>query len=594
MVTTYCPSSHDTRADKPWETLLGIALTLCILMNLLPSCGYKGEPIPEVKPGTAADTVVNDLSYTAVTGNVSAVSAVAATLNGFANGDNENYKEFGFLVSRYEENPSYEDTQGQQDGRGTVVKVVVEEADEENKIAVRVHGLIPMTTFYYRTFIVRDGETIYGVVKRFQTIDLSIKLLEPTGITIEEAHFAAETQGLGPDDYGEMLTVNFRFQDVSFDSIGATFTTRQYATEDPSTHRLSTHIGGLTPGKQYFCKAFVDVTSPFYVPGDNSIDTETGTFTYGEAEADVATERYKSEEVPFAVTPLTGVMPFPQKEPAVDYDIVDIDDNYFVLPSDTLRATEYGVAFVTTEADGTTTYTHYPSTDDLRTGNRYSVRVTGLQLKADFDFVAYVDVKGLRFYSVDVVHFETKDYTPNVVDLDVSVLWADRNVGSYSPEVAGHYYSWGEIEAKKVYDDMTFTGANEMDLIGGTDYDVAHVKWGGKWRMPTRAEFQELIDECEWEWTQIEGVWGYKVTSFNDQELFFPAGGFRADDLLKDASGGTPPAGGYYWTSERSDREPGWGHIHNFYFLHGPHPTSMYFQKSLPILGFTVRPVMDK
>ena len=58
--------------------------------------------------------------------------------------------------------------------------------------------------------------------------------------------------------------------------------------------------------------------------------------------------------------------------------------------------------------------------------------------------------------------------------------------------------------------------------------DVAYVKWGGVWRMPTRAELEELLNNCTWQWTAQSGVLGYKVTSkSNGNSIFLPATGMR-------------------------------------------------------------------
>ena len=57
--------------------------------------------------------------------------------------------------------------------------------------------------------------------------------------------------------------------------------------------------------------------------------------------------------------------------------------------------------------------------------------------------------------------------------------------------------------------------------------DVAHVQWGGSWRIPTRAELDELIDKCKWDWTTVNGITGYKVTGPNGKSIFLPAAGYR-------------------------------------------------------------------
>ncbi|MBR5531681.1 MAG: hypothetical protein IKU59_00005, partial [Bacteroidales bacterium] len=71
--------------------------------------------------------------------------------------------------------------------------------------------------------------------------------------------------------------------------------------------------------------------------------------------------------------------------------------------------------------------------------------------------------------------------------------------------------------------------------------------WGGNWRMPTKAEQDELrnTDNCTWEWTTLNGVEGYKVISKkNGNSIFLPAAGVRSDDDLYNAG-----SNGYYWSS---------------------------------------------
>ena len=75
--------------------------------------------------------------------------------------------------------------------------------------------------------------------------------------------------------------------------------------------------------------------------------------------------------------------------------------------------------------------------------------------------------------------------------------------------------------------------------------DAANVNWGGKWRMPTRKEKDELRYYCTWEWTTLNGIEGYKVISKkNGNSIFLPAAGSRSDSDLKDAG-----SDGYYWLS---------------------------------------------
>ena len=132
------------------------------------------------------------------------------------------------------------------------------------------------------------------------------------------------------------------------------------------------------------------------------------------------------------------------------------------------------------------------------------------------------------------------------VDLGLSVKWATCNVGASKPEDYGNYYAWGETYTKSSYDsDNCETYGKNIGDIGGTARDVAHVKWGGTWRMPTLDEIEELLDNCDYEWTTLNGVYGGKFTSKkNGKSIFLPAAGWRYG-----TSRGNAGSHGYYWSS---------------------------------------------
>lgn len=131
------------------------------------------------------------------------------------------------------------------------------------------------------------------------------------------------------------------------------------------------------------------------------------------------------------------------------------------------------------------------------------------------------------------------------VDLGLSVKWATCNVGAFSPEDYGDYYAWGETSTKSKYTYDNYT-LHDVDLgdIKGTRHDVAHVKWGGDWYMPTITEFQELMDRCNWKWITYNGVQGYKITGPNGNSIFLPAAG-----SVSERTNSTEGERGRYWSS---------------------------------------------
>ena len=112
--------------------------------------------------------------------------------------------------------------------------------------------------------------------------------------------------------------------------------------------------------------------------------------------------------------------------------------------------------------------------------------------------------------------------------------WAPFNVDATKPEEYGGYYAWGETETKEWYSWGTYEhcdGTKETchdigENISGTMYDVAHVKWGHGWHMPTLDQIDELVDYCTMEWTSVNGVNGAMVTGPNGNKIFLPAAGY--------------------------------------------------------------------
>ncbi len=165
--------------------------------------------------------------------------------------------------------------------------------------------------------------------------------------------------------------------------------------------------------------------------------------------------------------------------------------------------------------------------------------------------------------------------------------WATCNVGATSPEEYGGYYAWGETSTKSDYSESTSsTYGKEMSDIGGNArYDVARKQWGSTWRMPTKAEFQELIDNCTWKWTTQNGVNGMKVTNKkNGNSIFLPAAGDRFGTSLSSTG-----SAGYYWSS--TPYESNVGGAYGLYFDDGSYDRNG--GNSRRDYGRSVRPVSD-
>lgn len=125
--------------------------------------------------------------------------------------------------------------------------------------------------------------------------------------------------------------------------------------------------------------------------------------------------------------------------------------------------------------------------------------------------------------------------------------WATCNVGATSPSNYGNYFAWGEISKKSTYTEHNSTTYGKdgiSDISGDPSMDAARAQWGSTWRLPTKAELEELRDKCSWTWTKQGGHNGYKITGPNGHSIFLPAAGWRHGSPLyyqKERC--------YYWSS---------------------------------------------
>lgn len=163
-------------------------------------------------------------------------------------------------------------------------------------------------------------------------------------------------------------------------------------------------------------------------------------------------------------------------------------------------------------------------------------------------------------YSLEKDEGEVTNVTPKdeitpglAIDMGLSVKWASCNIGASSPEQYGGYYAWGETEMKKDYDWPTYKWCNNSTDYPFTKYcnnsnygynglvdnktqldasdDVAHIKWGSSWRMPTSDEMDELLSTerspfYDWKWKSLNGHNGWMITYLvNNNSIFLPAAG---------------------------------------------------------------------
>ena len=176
--------------------------------------------------------------------------------------------------------------------------------------------------------------------------------------------------------------------------------------------------------------------------------------------------------------------------------------------------------------------------------------------------------------------------------------WAKCNIGAEKETDYGDYFMYGSTEPNTAdectwakapfndgssdYNETYFNSVKDTVCPNGIlakVYDAAAQIMGGDWRMPTKTEFQELLDYTNHEWTIINGVKGRKFTSKADKSkyIFIPAAGFCSNGSVNDV-------GSYclVWSSSL-DGDGAWGLL--------SYPKSYYMSTRARYGGLSVRGV---
>ena len=355
------------------------------------------------------------------------------------------------------------------------------------------------TTYYVRAYATNEQGTSYGEQMSFTTvkhIDLpEVTTVEPTEI----ATTSAKTGGNVISDGGSEVTA----KGVCWSTSQNPTLSDSFSTDGIGLGEYLSIINGLTINTTYYVRAYAT--------------NEAGT-AYGEE---------------FSFTTLCD-LPTVITTAITNVEITTAKGGGNVTADGGAEVTARGLCWAT----------HLePTIEDsfLVEGaglGEFTCDITGLNENTRYYVRAYAtNSVGTAYGSVTTLKTADDGTIAGIeyVDLGLSVKWAPFNIGATSPTECGDYFAWGEIETKTEYTEAnSLTHGIYMEDIGGNpQYDAARAIWGSTWRLPSREEIEEIVAECTWEWTSVDGMNGCKITGPNGNHIFVPAAGCYIGAELK-------------------------------------------------------------
>lgn len=437
-------------------------------------------------------------------------------------------------------------------------KVTTTSVDSLNSFGLQLTE-VPFGKVYYRSYMMYEGVPQYGTVKNFEGNEITTGDCDTT--TYQASASLKIIKGYETLDLG-----------ICYSN-----------TQEPTINDLKVSTNKLDSSNIYT----VQFTSiPFGTVYYRSYMMLNGMPHYGEVKSCIGNDL------------ITG-----------DYDQQSLSVKSHVRIKDVYSELTYGICYGEIESPSIENKTI--STKEIDSNNDFKLILKNNPVGSKVYYRSYVEWNGKLYYG-EIRDF-IKQLTVEMVDLGLSVKWASFNVGADYPEDFGDYYAWGEIETKTSYEWTNYRFWSSGDSWGNNDSklnkyiekenrgvvdnkttldiedDVANVKWGGDWRIPTREEMNELLKNCTLTKTTVNEIVGFKVESnipgHENKSIFLPAAGYWINSFQDQYVGN-----GYYWTSSlgKADSEEA---CHVFLGRDLKMLSDIYRVGIVRSMGLSVRPV---
>ena len=389
-----------------------------------------------------------------------------------------------------------------------------------------ISDLAPNTTYYLRAYATNSEGTAYGEELSFNTLDEEIIIFIPTVTTADITEITQTSAVSGGDvtsDGGDEVIAR-----------GLCWSTSQNPTindnhtnDGVGTGIFTTNISDLVPNTTYYLRAYatnsvgtaygeervfttleeVIIVLPTVITAEVTDITQSSAISGGEVISDGGVEVIAR-----------GLCWSTSQNPTIENDTTIVGNGLGVFVSDIAVLTEnttYYMRAYATSAHGTAY------------GEEKCFTTLKVEIGGDINGYEWVDL-----------------------GLPSGLKWSMHNIGASIPEEYGNYYAWGEIETKTEYtvENSVTHGVHMSDISGDSEHDAARANWGSTWRLPTKADHEEIIEYCTWIWLKHNDVWGYRIIGTNGNYIFIPASGYlRGTSVYGDGE----CAG--YWNSKPSD-----------------------------------------
>jgi hypothetical protein len=461
-------------------------------------------------------------------------------------------------------------------------KKIVCKQDDNGEFSAELAGLVEGTAYHVRAYAMNAKGVAYGEDYRFSTKSTTIPTVTTNGVTDITTSSAVCSGKITSNGYSEITEYGICYST----SADPTIDDKKVVCKQDDNGEFSAELTGLVEGTAYHVRAYaMNAKGVAYGEGRNfttnaSAGIEKIALKYPETDKEITLKECNGLNGGNSESSLIYVTIEPSDLSVSESDFVckSSDESVAMVDFSIGEITQSICATIHAIAHGTATITIASAKDE-------SIKVESKVTVASCDTIenghAWVDL-----------------------GLPSGLKWATCNVGATKPEEYGDYYAWGETTPKTTYYNWsTYKYANGSPTTltkycsdanygynGFTDNlttletidDAATQNWGGKWRMPNIEEWKELIDNCIWTWTTLNGVNGYEVKATNGNSIFLPAAGchFGSNLKVQDAA-----SSGLYWSC--SLYKSGIDYARLMLFSSNKHDLDGYGR----CFGFSIRPV---